>query len=86
MIYAVNITIIDEDRDTLEMVELFENEELAKEFVSIVRDNTNGPDAIKEFYGYDNDSILFVVVGDPVEAEIHTKESTDEFYKKYKKR
>ena len=84
MIYAVNITIVDEDRDTLDMVELFENEELAKEFVSIVRDNTNGPDAIKKFYGYD--SILFVNVGDPVEAEIHTKESTDEFYKKYIRR
>ena len=84
MIYAVNITIIDEDRDKLDMVELFENEELAKEFVSIVRDNTNGSDAIKEFYGYD--SILFVNVGDPAEAEIHTKESIDKFYKKYVKR
>ena len=84
MIYAVNVTIVDEDRDTLDMVELFENEELAKEFVSIVRDSTNSPDAIKEFYEYD--SILFVNVGDPVEAEIHTKESIDEFYKKYKRR
>jgi hypothetical protein len=84
MIYAVNITIIDEDRDKLDMVELFENEELAKEFVSIVRGSTNSSDAIKEFYGYDD--ILFVNVGDPVEAEIHTKESTDEFYKKYVRR